>query len=50
MGGNLAGQIEGDCQQPALLENVKVKTGSVLKCVALGKNVKMEKGVMVEEK
>jgi alpha-tubulin suppressor-like RCC1 family protein len=49
-GGMLTGQIEGDCQQPALLENVKVKTGSVLKCVALGKNVKMEKGVTVEEK
>lgn len=49
-GGVLAGPIEGDCQQPALLENVKVKTGSVLKCVALGKNVKMEKGVTVVEK
>ncbi len=49
-GGNLAGQIEGDCQKPALLEKVKVKTGSVLKCVELGKNVKMEKGVTMEEK
>jgi len=49
-GGILAGHIEGDCQKPALLEKVKVKTGSVLKCVELGKNVKMEKGVTMEEK
>jgi len=50
-GGNLAGNIEGDCQKPpALLEKVKVKTGSVLKCVELGKKVKMEKGVTVVEK
>jgi hypothetical protein len=43
-GGILAGHIDGDCLKLALLEKVKVKTGSVLTCVELGKNVKMEKG------
>lgn len=48
-GGTLAGTLTGDCQAPATLENVKVKAGSHLSCVELGKKVKLEKNVTVEK-
>ncbi len=41
-GGNAQGNIEGNCDSPALLEDVTVKNGSTLSCVVLGKNVKLE--------
>jgi hypothetical protein len=49
-GGILSGIIKGDKNQPALLENVRVKGRSKLSGVKLGKNVKLEKGVVVEDK
>jgi Divergent InlB B-repeat domain len=48
-GGILKGTIKGDKKSPALLENVRVKGGSKLSGVKLGKNVKLEKGVVVEK-
>ncbi len=47
-GGSLKGTIKGDKKSPALLEKVRVKKGSKLSGVKLGKEVKLEKGVMVE--
>jgi hypothetical protein len=49
-GGILSGIIKGDKNAPALLENVRVKGRSKLSGVKLGKNVKLEKGVLLEEK
>jgi len=48
-GGILSGIIKGDKNQPALLENVRVKGRSKLSGVKLGKNVELEKGVVVEK-
>jgi len=47
-GGTLKGTIKGDKKSPALLENVRVKKGCHLSGVKLGKDVKLEKGVVVE--
>jgi len=47
-GGTLKGTIKGDKKSPALLEQVRVKSGSHLSGVKLGKGVKLEKGVVVE--
>jgi hypothetical protein len=47
-GGILKGTIKGDKKAPAVLENVRVKQGSKLSGVKLGKDVKLEKGVVVE--
>ncbi len=47
-GGTLKGTIKGDKKSPALLENVRVKKGSKLSGVKLGKDVKLEKGVVVD--
>ncbi len=44
-GGILEGEITGDCTAPALLKNVTVKSGSVLRCVSLGENVVLEEDV-----
>jgi len=41
--------IKGDKKSPALLEKVRVKKGSHLSGVKLGKDVKLEKGVRVEQ-
>ncbi|OQW87993.1 MAG: hypothetical protein BWK78_08595 [Thiotrichaceae bacterium IS1] len=41
--------LTGDCQAPATLENLKIKAGSHLSCVKLGKKVKLEKNVTVEK-
>jgi len=49
-GGILSGIITGDKNAPALLENVRVKGRSKLSGVKLGKNVKLEKGVLLEDK
>jgi hypothetical protein len=48
--GILSGIIKGDKDKPALLENVRVKGRSKLSGVKLGKNVKLEKGVLLEDK
>jgi hypothetical protein len=48
-GGILKGIIKGDKNAPALLENVRVKGRSKLSGVKLGKNVKLEKGVLLEK-
>jgi uncharacterized membrane protein YeaQ/YmgE (transglycosylase-associated protein family) len=48
-GGTLKGTIKGDQNSPALLEQVRIKSGSHLSGVKLGKGVKLEKGVVVEE-
>jgi hypothetical protein len=40
-GGTLKGKIEGDETGPALLENVKIAGGTVLKHVTLGENVRI---------
>jgi len=48
-GGSLKGTIKGDKKSPAVLENVRVKKGSKWSGVKLGKNVKLEKGVVVEQ-
>jgi hypothetical protein len=48
LGGILKGKIRGDQKSPALLENVRIRQGSHLSGVKLGKNVKLEKGVVVE--
>jgi len=47
-GGTLKGTIKGDKKSPAVLEKVKIKKGSKLSGVKLGKDVKLEKGVVVE--
>jgi len=47
-GGTLKGTIKGDKKSPAVLEKVRVKKGSKLSGVKLGKDVKLEKGVVVE--
>jgi predicted secreted protein len=47
-GGILAGEIQGDCQAPAQLDNLTVKAGSHLTCVTVGKNVVLPKGMKVE--
>jgi len=47
-GGTLKGTIKGDKKSPAVLEKVRIKKGSKLSGVKLGKDVKMEKGVVVE--
>jgi hypothetical protein len=49
-GGSLKGTIKGDKNTPAVLEDVRVKSGSKLSGVKLGKNVTLEKGVVVEDK
>jgi hypothetical protein len=49
-GGILSGIITGDKNAPALLENVRVKGRSKLSEVKLGKNVKLEKEVLMEDK
>jgi hypothetical protein len=48
-GGVLSGIIKGDKDKPAFLENVRVKGRSKLSGVKLGKNVKLEKGVVIEQ-
>jgi len=48
-GGILKGTIKGDKNSPALLEKVRVKKGSKLSGVKLGKDVKLEKGVIIED-
>jgi hypothetical protein len=48
-GGILSGIITGDKNAPAVLENVRVKGRSKLSGVKLGKNVKLEKGVLLEK-
>ncbi len=47
-GGTLKGTIKGDKKSPAVLEKVRIKKGSKLSGVKLGKEVKLEKGVVVE--
>jgi len=47
--GRLKGTIKGDKDHPAILENVRVKSGSKLSGVKFGKNVKLEKGVIIEK-
>ncbi len=49
IGGILKGRIKGEKNSPAVLEKVRVRTGSHLSGVKLGKDVKLEKGVIVEE-
>jgi len=46
-GGILEGKIQGDCKNPAVLDKVRIKAGSVLSCVKLGKDVKMDKDVVL---
>jgi len=48
IGGTLKGTIKGDKKSPAVLEKVRIKKGSKLSGVKLGKDVKLEKGVVVE--
>lgn len=50
IGGILSGIITGDKNAPALLENVRVKSRSKLSGVRLGKGVKLEKGVLLEDR
>jgi hypothetical protein len=47
VGGILKGKIRGDQKSPALLEKVRIRQGSRLFGVKLGKNVELEKGVTV---
>lgn len=47
-GGNLTGNIQGDCQAPAQLDHLTVKAGSHLSCITIGPQVTLEKGVIVE--
>lgn len=48
-GGNLAGEIIGDVDAPATVENVVITAGSHLINVILGKNVTVESNVTVEK-
>ncbi len=49
IGGRLKGQITGDIDAPALLENLQVQAGSHLTGVILGKGVKVSKQVTLDE-
>jgi len=44
-GGKLQGTIQGDAQQPALLEDLTILGGTFLNNVVLGKGVKLDDGV-----
>ncbi len=48
-GGEMQGRIKGDPQAPALLENVRIRSGSQLSGVTIGQNVIIESGVTVED-
>jgi acetyltransferase-like isoleucine patch superfamily enzyme len=47
IGGNLTGNIVGDAQSPALLENVTIPAGSYLENVIIGDNVDRSKNVTI---
>jgi hypothetical protein len=48
-GGEMQGEIKGDLQAPALLENVIIRSGSHLSGVTFGQNVTLEDDVTVED-
>jgi hypothetical protein len=48
-GGEMQGRIKGDPKAPALLENVRIRSGSQLSGVTIGQNVTIESGVTMEE-
>ena len=47
-GGRLTGTLKGDPHSPAWLEQVRIKSGSHLSGVKLGKGVRLEKGVVID--
>ncbi|MDD2815637.1 MAG: hypothetical protein PHP00_07860 [Thiotrichaceae bacterium] len=49
IGGILQGNIKGNPNAPALLENVTIKQGSVLWGITLGKGVILEPGVTIKD-
>lgn len=47
-GGKLAGRIQGDCDNPAVVDNVTVDATSHLSCVTLGENVVTMQGAIID--
>jgi Leucine-rich repeat (LRR) protein len=45
IGGNIKGEIKGDCEAPALLEYLTIKANSYVECVILGEGVILGKNV-----
>jgi hypothetical protein len=48
-GGVIQGNIIGDCEAPARLENLTVKKNSHLSCVIIGNNVALASGITFQE-
>jgi hypothetical protein len=49
IGGALKGKIKGDPKNPALLENLRILSGSVVSGVIIGNGVKIDKDVEIEK-
>jgi hypothetical protein len=49
IGGALKGNIQGDPENPALLENLRILSGSVVSGVIIGNGVKIDKDVEIEK-
>ena len=48
-GGSIKGDIKGDCEAPARLEDLKVKNASQLECVIIGDDVELASDVVFGE-
>ncbi len=49
IGGIVVGDIQGDCEAPAKLENISVKSGSTLSCVIIDNGSEQDESVVLAE-